>query len=73
MFVSPNGTGALAALRQTAGGVIPQFDNYYVEIAGRRSTFEEHLKTITSNAPIDHAISDPPGQIKFWDCLQYDL
>jgi hypothetical protein len=67
---------SLAAMLRTKDGVVPRFDNYFVDIprTTRASEVEEQLKGIVST-PYPNGIGDiyPPARIKFWDCLPVDL
>jgi hypothetical protein len=61
---------------RTKDGVVPRFDNYFVDIpsATRRSELEEQLNAVVSaRYPNGLGDIDPPGRIKFWDCLPCDL
>jgi ATP-dependent Lhr-like helicase len=65
---------SLALMLKTQNGVIPRFDNYFVEIPGPNSvaTAEQILQHLASStAPLFDA--NPPGRVKFWDCLSGSL
>jgi hypothetical protein len=53
-------------------GVVPRFDNYFVEILGATGLVEiEELfdGVRTGNAWGESTSADPPRRIKFWECL----
>jgi ATP-dependent Lhr-like helicase len=67
---------SLAAMLRTKDGIVPRFDNYFVDIPllKQLSEIEERLNgfvsTRHSNGIRDIAL---PLRIKFWDCLPSDL
>jgi ATP-dependent Lhr-like helicase len=63
---------SLAAMLQRKDGVTPRFDNYFVEILGTSGMMETEklLEAVrVSDAWGAAAVADPPGKIKFWECL----
>ena len=67
---------SLALMLRTGDGIVPRFDNFWVEIphAGGMAEIEDRLRKLGShdaNAPVVH--SAPPGRVKFWDCLPIPL
>ena len=71
-FAGLKANASLAAMLQRHEGVIPRFDNYFVEIldtSGMMET-EKLLEGVRgSDAWEGVAVADPPGKIKFWECL----
>jgi ATP-dependent Lhr-like helicase len=66
----------LALMLRTQDGIVPRFDNYFVEIpnAGNSSAAEKSLqRVLTSPSPASLVHTDPPARIKFWDCLPMNL
>jgi ATP-dependent Lhr-like helicase len=67
---------SLAAMLRTKDGIVPRFDNYFVDIpfAKQPSEMEERLNELVS-ARHSNGIShiELPLRIKFWDCLPSDL
>lgn len=57
-------------------GVLPRFDNYFVEIL-RASGIAETEGLLQAahemNTPVGSATSDPPSRIKFWQCIPVEL
>jgi ATP-dependent Lhr-like helicase len=67
---------SLAAMLQQKGGVIPRFDNYFVEILGTSGMMETEklLEAVrVSDAWGEATRADPPGKVKFWECLPCGL
>jgi ATP-dependent helicase Lhr and Lhr-like helicase len=67
---------SLAAMLQRHEGVIPRFDNYSVDILGTSGMMETEklLEGVRgSDAWEEAAVADPPGKIKFWECLPSGL
>jgi ATP-dependent Lhr-like helicase len=67
---------SLALLLRTEDGILPRFDNFFVEIPGAGGVrgMEELVQKITGTAgslPLDCLAL--PGRIKFWDCLPMHL
>jgi ATP-dependent helicase Lhr and Lhr-like helicase len=67
---------SLAGMLRRKDGVIPRFDNYFVELldAGGLQDAERRLRAL----PLNHAGSLPPiggpsSRAKFWECLPEDL
>jgi hypothetical protein len=53
-------------------GVVPRFDNYFVEILGATGPVEtqELFNSVRARNAWDESTSAaPPGKIKFWECL----
>ena len=67
---------SLAAMLRTRDGVVPRFDNYFVEILGTSGPVETE-KLFDAVRAADSwrkpTIADPPGKIKFWECLPDEL
>ncbi|HKN71464.1 MAG TPA: DEAD/DEAH box helicase [Terriglobales bacterium] len=66
----------LALMLRTEDGIVPRFDNFFVEVpgAGGLRGMEELVQKITGTAgylPLEYIA--PPGRIKFWDCLPMHL
>ena len=67
---------SLALMLRTVDGAVPRFDNFCVEVPqaiGLREV-EAALKRFgrtLDSAPLVH--TDPPGRVKFWDCLPVRL
>jgi ATP-dependent Lhr-like helicase len=67
---------SLAGILPGSDGVIPRFDNYYVEIpnAGGLQGAERRLRDLPSaNAISPSALGGPSTRVKFWECLPEDL
>jgi ATP-dependent Lhr-like helicase len=67
---------SLALMLRTRDGVVPRFDNFSVEVPNARGLreVEETLKKlgrIPDTSSLVH--TDPPGRVKFWDCLPVGL
>jgi len=67
---------SLALMLRTGDGVVPRFDNFFVEIPNASSLSEvedrlSKLDRIANSSPLHH--TDPPGRVKFWDCLPVAL
>jgi ATP-dependent Lhr-like helicase len=57
-------------------GVLPRFDNYFVEIlrASGIAETEGLLRAAQEiNTPVGSATGDPPSRIKFWECIPDEL
>ena len=69
---------SLAQMLQTSDGVLPRFDNFFVEIPQAsgvgpvESLLNEAGSKSTSAQPIEIEI-DSPIKVKFWDCLPNHL
>jgi ATP-dependent helicase Lhr and Lhr-like helicase len=67
---------SLAEMLRRKDGVIPRFDNYFVEIldAGGLQVAEHRLRAIrqeeASSLP---TVGAPSSRVKFWECLPEDL
>jgi len=67
---------SLALMLRTEDGIIPRFDNFFVEIPGaagprRVEELVQKASSTVHSSPSVH--TDPPGRIKFWDCLPMHL
>ena len=62
---------SLAGMLQRKDGVIPRFDNYFVEVLGAEGLqgAEQQIRSITQSARGMSSFEDPPGRVKFWECL----
>ncbi len=63
---------SLAAALRRRDGVVPRFDNYFVEILGATGPVEteELFNSVSARNAWGESTSDaPPGKIKFWECL----
>jgi ATP-dependent Lhr-like helicase len=63
---------SLATMLRKNDGVVPRFDNYFVEILGASGVIETEqvLEAVrVSGAWGQSTGADPPGKIKFWECL----
>ncbi|MBZ5659875.1 MAG: DEAD/DEAH box helicase [Acidobacteriia bacterium] len=63
---------SLAAVLRTRDGTVPHFDNYFVEILGATGPVEteELFDAARVRDRWGECIgTDPPGKIKFWECL----
>jgi hypothetical protein len=52
--------------------MIPRFDNYFVEVPGTSGMLETEklLESVRVSGVWGEAmVADPPGKIKFWECL----
>lgn len=53
-------------------GSLPRFDNYFVEILGTAgmAQTDQMLDAVCESYGCDElSTSEPPGKIKFWECL----
>lgn len=67
---------SLALMLRTEDGTVPRFDNFFVEIpnaSGLRKVEEivKKLDQIVDASLLVH--TDPPGRVKFWDCVPVKL
>jgi ATP-dependent Lhr-like helicase len=63
---------SLATMLRKNDGIVPRFDNYFVEILGASGVIEAEqlLEAVrVSGAWGQSTGADPPGKIKFWECL----
>ena len=63
---------SLAGVLQRRDGIVPRFDNYFVEILGTTglAETEELFNAVRAkNEWGDLTSADPPGKTKFWECL----
>jgi ATP-dependent Lhr-like helicase len=63
---------SLALMLRREDGTVPRFDNFFVEIPGARGLrgVDELVHKVgrtMDSSPLVH--TDPPGRVKFWDCL----
>jgi ATP-dependent Lhr-like helicase len=65
----------LALMLRTGDGVVPSFDNFFVEIphAHGLNDVESRLQAMIAPALEPLALTDPPSRVKFWDCLPDSL
>jgi ATP-dependent Lhr-like helicase len=68
---------SLALMMRTKDGVVPRFDNFFVEIPNVWGLVETE-RLLQSYAERDSGSqrgvhTDPPGRVKFWDCLPLAL
>ena len=66
----------LALMLRTQDGIVPRFDNYFVEIpsAGNPAAAETLLQTVLTSPPSASLVhTDPATRVKFWDCLPVKL
>jgi ATP-dependent Lhr-like helicase len=67
---------SLAAVLRMRDGVVPHFDNYFVEILGTTGPLEAKKlfdAIRVSDTWGESTDADPPGKIKFWECLPDEL
>jgi hypothetical protein len=67
---------SLALMLRTEDGTVPRFDSFFVEVPGASGLrgVEELLQNVSrrvDSSPLVH--TDPPGRVKFWDCLPVRL
>ena len=66
---------SLALMLRTQDGIVPRFYNFFVELPSfGLQVIEELLRNVgaaTTATQIVH--TDPPGRVKFWDCLPMAL
>jgi hypothetical protein len=63
---------SIAEMMAATGGYIPRFDNYSVEIPASFNILEsEEWLRERNTSLIDkvRADSEPPGRVKFWECV----
>jgi ATP-dependent helicase Lhr and Lhr-like helicase len=71
-FAGLKANASLAAMLRKNDGVVPRFDNYFVEILGASGLVETQqlLEAVRVNGKWGESTdTDPPGKIKFWECL----
>ncbi len=67
---------SLAAMLSSRDGCAPRFDNYFVELTDSSvaGEAERRFKEIETNQQYETcAKADPPGRVKFWDCVPSTL
>jgi ATP-dependent Lhr-like helicase len=66
---------SLAAMFARENGGVPRFDNYFVELpeSSMPDMAVRRLAELKVSQTGAHLLSEPPGKVKFWECIPKSL